>query len=44
MSRSGKNCSPWLRKQAGDFYDAGKKELVSRVIKSIAIHGDYVEK
>jgi hypothetical protein len=44
MSRSVKNCSPWLREQAGDFYDAGIKTLVPRLTKCIAIHGDYAEK
>jgi hypothetical protein len=34
----------WLRKQAGDFYDAGIKKLVPRLTECIAIHGDYVEK
>jgi hypothetical protein len=43
MSRSVKNCSPWLREQAGDFYDAGVKKLVPRLTKYIAIHCDYVE-
>jgi hypothetical protein len=34
----------WLREQAGDFYDAGIKKLISRLTKCTAIHGDYVEK
>jgi histone-lysine N-methyltransferase SETMAR len=34
----------WLREQAGDFYDAGIKKLVSSLTKCIAIHGDCVEK
>jgi hypothetical protein len=34
----------WLREQVGDFYDARIKKLIPRFIKSIAIHGDYVEK
>jgi hypothetical protein len=33
-----------LREQAGDFYDAGIKKLVPRLIKCIAIRGDYAEK
>jgi hypothetical protein len=44
MSRSFKNCSPWLREQAGNFYDVGIKKLVPRLTKCIAIHDDYVEK
>jgi hypothetical protein len=44
MSRSVKNCSPWLREQVGDFYDAGIDKLVPRLTKCIAVHGDYVEK
>jgi hypothetical protein len=43
MSRGVTNCSPWLREQAGHFYDAGIKKLVPRFTKCIAIHGDYVE-
>jgi hypothetical protein len=38
------NCSPWVREQAGDFYDAGIKKLVPRLIKGIVIHSDYVKK
>jgi hypothetical protein len=34
----------WLREQAGGFYDAEIKNLVPRLTKCIAIHGDYVEK
>jgi hypothetical protein len=34
----------WLRDQAGDFCDAVIKELVHRLTKCFAIHGDYVEK
>jgi hypothetical protein len=44
MSRSLENCSPWLREQVGDFYDAGIKKLVPWLTKYIAIHCDYVEK
>jgi hypothetical protein len=44
MSKSVKNCSPWRREQAGDFYDAGIRKLVPRLTKCIAILGDYVEK
>jgi hypothetical protein len=43
MSRSDKSCSPRLREQEGDFYDA-EKELIPRLTKRIAIPGDYVEK
>jgi hypothetical protein len=34
----------WLKEQADDFYDAGIKNLFPRLIKYIAIHGEYVEK
>jgi transposase len=34
----------WLREQAGDFYNAGIKQLISRLTKCNAIHGDYAEK
>jgi hypothetical protein len=34
----------WLREQAGDFYDAGIKNLVLRLTRYNAIHGDYVQK
>jgi hypothetical protein len=34
----------WLREQSGNFYDAEIKNLVPRLTKRIAIHGDYVEK
>jgi hypothetical protein len=45
MSRIVKNSSPWLREQAGDFYDVGiKKLVVPRLTKCIAIPGDCVEK
>jgi hypothetical protein len=44
MSRSVKNCSPWLREQAGNFYDAGINTLIPWLTKCIAIHGDYAEK
>jgi hypothetical protein len=30
----------WQREQAGDLYDAGIKNLVPRLTKCIAIHGD----
>jgi hypothetical protein len=43
MSRGVKNCSPWIREQAGDFYGAEIKKLVHRLTNCIAIHGDYVE-
>jgi hypothetical protein len=33
-----------LREQAGDFYDTGIKKLLPGLTKSIAIHGDYVQK
>jgi hypothetical protein len=34
----------WLSEQAGDFYNAGIKKLVTRLTKCTAIHGDYAEK
>jgi hypothetical protein len=33
----------WLREQAGDFYDTGIKELLLKLPKCIAIHGNYAE-
>jgi hypothetical protein len=44
MSRIVKKCSPWIREQAGDFYEAVLKKKVLRLTKCIASHGDYVEK
>jgi hypothetical protein len=34
----------WLREQVGDFYGSGIKEIIPRLTKCIAIHGDCVEK
>jgi hypothetical protein len=34
----------WLKRQAADFYDSGKKKLVPRLNKCLDKAGDYVEK